>query len=113
MNSIANSTFNQIAAHDFARTHNRVQARDAAVNLRTQVDVAARHVNELNRLDRKWNGGFATGETVGAREQLGALEQREDVLRTYFKDQMTSNDTFPSQKEYAEKSLRRLDGKLG
>jgi hypothetical protein len=85
--------------------------RDTATKLRRDTQRAERSLKEHRRLDNKWGNGYASGETVGVESRVAKLRTDGEVLKKHLDNVMTSNSTFPSQKEYAEQTKDRFERK--
>jgi hypothetical protein len=107
MPNIVDRVMTTMAAASFATSHTPYQARQIASDVRSNLSRAQSTYDEAQRLDRKWNNGYPS-ETIGAGARLHEVKSQKAVLETYLKDQMSSSSTFPSQKEYAERTLRTL-----
>ena len=110
MNDIVSRTLNTVAANTLARTTTPYAVRNQAAQLKDNLQRATSSAQELQRLDVKWNNGYASGETTAARHRVGDLVGQRDVFETYLKDQTTSLGTSPSQKEYASVTMKKLLG---
>jgi hypothetical protein len=110
MNDIVTRTLNTVAANSYAKTHTPYQARNDAQQIRESVQRSSAAVSEFQRLDKKWNNGYASGETRAAIQQNNNLQSQASVLATYLREQTRSLSTFPSQKEYASETLKKLGG---
>ncbi|MFO0722446.1 MAG: hypothetical protein U1E65_01605 [Myxococcota bacterium] len=109
MSTTMQTVLNMVAASNI--NGGGVAARNMAHELRSELNTQTARVNELKRLDQKWNGGYQSAPTAAASEQLGVLRNQQEILKIALNNTIGGLNSFPEQKEWASETLRRLQAK--
>ncbi len=109
MPNIVDSVMNTMAAASYGKSNTPYAARNHATTVRNNLAKSKAAYDESKRLDRKWNNGYDSADTIAAGNRLKSTQRQKDVLDLYLKDQMSSLSTSPASKEYADRTWRMLN----